>query len=131
MTKPPLRVLSGDATPIVALGVLFKTGDTTEIRVAEPVVIRAGHQSFEVQAMDVPRVMDLSIDQPMTPELEEIDIPTTGGVLLTDKQKAEFQTHIQVVAKRTCPYCRVYFPTGLKPQHPGSAKCKEAQAALK
>lgn len=66
---------------------------------------------------------------PQPPEVE-IKAPDLAGLYLTDRQQSEFQEHMKLVAKRTCPLCRAYFPKGLKPQHVGGAGCKAAQEAL-
>lgn len=77
----------------------------------------------------------LPLDIPETPRettlpTGDIKAPEVAGLYLSEKQQAEFAAHIQLVAKRTCPVCRTYFPSGLKPQHVGSNACRTAQEAL-
>lgn len=66
---------------------------------------------------------------PQPPDVE-IKAPEISGLYLTDKQQADFKERMQLVMKRTCPLCHTYFPKGLKPQHVGSAGCKDTQEAL-
>lgn len=108
----------------------------TQSPVESPSTISATSASFErelpidtLSAFDDPGLSLQYANVPQPPE-PDIKAPELSGLYLTDKQKADFQEHIKLVAKRTCPLCRAYFAKGLKPQHVGSTSCKETQAAL-
>lgn len=101
--------------------------DAAEIRVAESINTPRG-RAIEVVSPETTRF------SPEIPELPELDVQApmeAHGIYLTDQQKAAFKKQMETTAKRTCPLCLVTFRGGLKPQHVGSASCKEAQSALK
>jgi len=55
-------------------------------------------------------------------------VPSRVSGYITDADQEVFASHMQGVARRTCPRCHEHFRLGLKRVHVGSARCLATQA---
>ena len=62
-------------------------------------------------------------------DLPDVAVPEPSfDGFMSDREKREYQKQAETLIKRMCPRCFEVFPSGLKPQHIDSERCRETVA---